>query len=287
MRMSRLGRFTVAQVGYGAMQLTGPGIFGPPADRDGAMAVLRAAVAAGVNHIDTAQYYGPSVVNELIREALYPYPENLVIVSKVGARRDQSGAVLRYDEPDELRRGIEDHLRTLNLDQLAAVNLRRMDPSGPDSGFDARLAAMIRARDEGLIAGIGLSNITVDHLQRALTVTDIVCVQNSFSLADRQSAPVLRECIDKDIAFVPYVPLGWPRDNRGRILADPTVVRIAQRYAATPAQIALAWLAALSPRVLLIPGTTSLTHLHENIAAAGITLDEDSIAHLDIAGTGT
>src|SRR5258705_2410774 len=177
MRLSKLGRFTVTRVGYGAMQLAGPGVFGPPADREEALAGLRAAVGAGVNHIDTAEYYGPTVVNELIREALHPYPNNLAIVSKVGARRDQTGAVLRYDEPDELRRGIEDNLRTLQLDQLAAVNLRLMDSGAPDSTFDAQLTSMVRARDEGLIAGIGLSNISPEQLRLALARTDIVCVQ--------------------------------------------------------------------------------------------------------------
>jgi pyridoxine 4-dehydrogenase len=282
-RLSQLGGFTVARIGYGAMQLTGPGVLGPPADRVEALAVLRAAVEAGVNHIDTAEYYGPTVVNELIREALHPYPDDLVLVSKVGARRDQSGAVLRYDEPDDLRRGIEDNLRTLQLDQLAAVNLRLMDSSGPDSTFDAQLASMVRARDEGLIAGIGLSNISLDHLRRALAVTDIVCVQNSFSLVDRSSTSVVRECVQRGIAFVPYIPLGWPRGNRSAILENPTVVRIAQRYDATSAQIALAWLAGLSEIILLIPGTSSLKHLRENIAVDHITLDEDAMAQLNTA----
>jgi aryl-alcohol dehydrogenase-like predicted oxidoreductase len=171
--MSQVGRFPVARVGYGAMQLTGPGVFGPPDDRDEATAVLRTAVAEGVNHIDTAEYYGPTVVNALIREALYPYPEDLVIISKVGARRDETGGALRYDEPDELRRGIEDNLRTLQVDQLAAVNLRLMDFVVPDARFEAQLAAMIRARDEGLIGGIGLSNVSLAHLLRALAVTEI------------------------------------------------------------------------------------------------------------------
>jgi pyridoxine 4-dehydrogenase len=283
MRLSQLGRFTVARVGYGAMQLAGPGVFGPPADRDEALAVLRAAVGAGVNHIDTAEYYGPTVVNELIREALHPYPNDLVIVSKVGARRDQTGAVLRYDEPDELRRGIEDNLRTLQLDQLAAVNLRVMDSGTSDSTFDAQLASMVRARDEGLIAGIGLSNVSLDQLRRALASTDIVCVQNSFSLVDRSSTPVLRECVQRGIAFVPFLPLGWPRESRSAILENPTVVRIAQRYDATPTQIALAWLTGLAESILLIPGTSSLKHLRENIAVDSIALDEDAMAQLDTA----
>jgi pyridoxine 4-dehydrogenase len=248
-----------------------------------ALAVLRTVVQAGVNHIDTAEYYGPTVVNELIREALYPYPDNLVIVSKVGARRDNSGAVLAYDAPDELRHGIEDNLRTLQIDQLAAVNLRLMDSADPDTKFDAQLAAMIKARDDGLIAGIGLSNVRLAHLQRALAVTEIVCVQNSFSLVDRSSTPVLRECVRRGIAFVPYVPLGWPRQGRGVIFDNPTVIRLAREYGATPAQIPLAWLAGLSENVLLIPGTASLQHLRENVAVERIELDDDAMGQLDAA----
>ncbi|MEV4656524.1 oxidoreductase [Micromonospora sp. NPDC049301] len=279
----RLGRFPVARVGYGAMQLTGPGVFGPPASRDDAIAVLRTAVEIGVNHIDTAEYYGPRVVNELIREALHPYPDGLAIVSKVGARRDDAGAVLPYDEPDELRRGIEDNLRTLRVDRLAAVNLRLMDDEPPDGRFDAQLAAMVTARDEGLIDGIGLSNISLAHLRRALAVTEIVCVQNSFSLLDRASMPVLQECARRGIAFVPYVPLGWPRDRREAIFNNPAVDRLAHRHQATPAQIALAWLLALSPNVLLIPGTASLRHLRENLAVDRIVLDRDAMNQLDSA----
>jgi pyridoxine 4-dehydrogenase len=283
MQTSHLGRFTVARVGYGAMQLAGPGVFGPPDRRDEAMSVLRAAVAAGVNHIDTAAYYGPNVVNELIREALYPYPEDLVIVSKVGARRDETGAALRYDEPDELRQGIEDNLRTLRVDRLAAVNLRLMDFAVPDARFDAQLTAMIKAREEGLIAGVGLSNVSLAHLRRALAVTEIVCVQNSFSLVDRVSASVLAACIQGAIAFVPYGPLGWPRQRHGVVFDNPAVRRLARRYRATPAQIALSWLAGLSEHVLLIPGTASPRHLRENIAVDRIRLDGDAMDQLDAA----
>ncbi|MFI6263656.1 oxidoreductase [Micromonospora sp. NPDC051006] len=279
----RLGRFSVARVGYGAMQLTGPGVFGPPASRDDAIAVLRTAVEIGVNHIDTAEYYGPRVVNELIQEALHPYPGGLAIVSKVGARRDDAGAVLPYDQPDELRRGIEDNLRTLRVDRLAAVNLRLMDDSPPDGRFDAQLAAMVTARDEGLIDGIGLSNVSLAHLRRALAVTEIVCVQNSFSLLDRASTSVLQECARRGIAFVPYVPLGWPRDRREAIFNNPAVDRLARLHHATPAQIALAWLLALSPNVLLIPGTASLRHLRENLAVDRIELDRDAMNQLDSA----
>ena len=281
MRPSQLGPFVVATVGYGAMQLAGPGVFGPPRNRDEALNILRTAVSAGVNHIDTAEYYGPTVVNALIREALYPYPDNLVIVSKVGGRRDAAGRVLRYDEPHELRRGIEDNLRTLRVNRLAAVNLRLVDASAPGARFDAQLAAMIKARDDGLIDGIGLSNISLAHLQRAMAVTEIVCVQNSFSLVDRSSAAVLRACVEHGIAFVPYSPLAWPRRGAGAIFDNPAVVRLARRYAATSAQIALAWLAGLAPNLLLIPGTASLRHLRENIAVDRIVLDDDAMKELD------
>src|ERR1700729_448803 len=181
----RLGPVTVSRIGFGAMQLPGPGVFGPPKDRGQAIAVLRRAVELGVDHIDTAQYYGPDVANELIRAALYPYPEGLALVSKVGARRDESGAVLRYDEPAQLRQGIEDNLRSLAVDHLAAVNLRLMDDAEPGQRFGDQLAAMVKARDDGLIGGVGLSNVTRDHLLHALSVTDIACVQNPLNLPDR------------------------------------------------------------------------------------------------------
>jgi pyridoxine 4-dehydrogenase len=190
MRRYPLGLFSVSRVGFGAMQLPGPGVFGPPRDRAEALAVLRHAVKLGVDHIDTAQYYGPDVANELIREALHPYPGTLALVSKVGARRDASGGWLPYDEPDELRRGIEDNLRSLGVGQLAAVNLRVIEGAVPDRRFDAQLAAMIRARDEGLIGGVGLSAISRGHLLRALDQTPIACVQNPLNLADRASMPV-------------------------------------------------------------------------------------------------
>src|SRR6266699_2169858 len=189
-----LGRFSVARIGLGAMQLPGPGVFGPPRDRDEALAVLRRAAEMGVDHIDTAQYYGPDVANELIREALYPYSDTLALVSKVGARRDGSGGWLVYDEPDQLRRGIEDNLRSLGAGQLAVVNLRLMDGAKPDQRFDDQLAAMIQARGEGLIGGVGLSNITREHLLHALEHTSLACVQNPLNLVDRASMPLLQEC---------------------------------------------------------------------------------------------
>jgi pyridoxine 4-dehydrogenase len=191
--------------------------------------------------------------------------------------------VLRFDEPDELRRGIEDNLRTLRTDRLAAVNLRLMDSGPPDARFDAQLAAMIKARDEGLVAGIGLSNVWLAHLQRALELTEIVCVQNLFSLINRDSTDVLRVCTQRGIAFVPYAPLGWPRAESAVIVDNPTIRQIAQRYNASPAQIALAWLAKLSDYVLLIPGTASRQHLLENIAVDDIDLDQEAMSQLDVA----
>jgi pyridoxine 4-dehydrogenase len=275
-----LGPWQVRRVGYGAMQLAGDGVYGPPRDRDEALRVLRAAIDSGVNHIDTAQYYGPGVVNELIREALYPYPADLAIVSKVAARRDADGAILPYDEPDQLRRGIEDNLETLGVGRLAAVNLRVMDSSAPTSRFDDRLAALIRARDEGLIDGIGLSNVSRELLLRAVGQTDIVCVQNLFNLADQRSFDVLEECTPRGIAFVPFCPLGWPRDVGNRILTSPVLAELGARLRATPAQIALAWLLDLAPSILLIPGTRTRTHLSENLDAARVELDDEARARL-------
>ncbi len=262
------------------MQLAGDNVFGPPRDRDEALRVLRAAVDSGINHIDTAQYYGPGVVNELIYEALSPYPSDLAIVSKVAARRDDAGAVLPYDDPDQLRVGIEENLLTLGLDRLAAVNLRMMDGSEPGKRFDAQLAALVQARDEGLIDGIGLSNISSDHLSRALGQTEIVCVQNLFNLADRRSLDLLRECTSQGIAFVPFCPLGWPGGVENAILTSPVLVGLGERLSATPAQVALAWLLDVAPNVLLIPGTRTRRHLAENIGSAAVRLDDEARSEL-------
>jgi pyridoxine 4-dehydrogenase len=276
-----LGRWQVHRLGYGAMQLAGDNVFGPPRDRDEALRVLRAAVDSGINHIDTAQYYGPGVVNELIREALYPYPSDLAIVSKVAALRDANGAVLPYDDPDQLRAGIEDNLATLRVERLAAVNLRLLDPSAtPGTRFDSQLAALVTARDEGLIDGIGLSNISLEHLLRAVAQTDIVCVQNLFNLADQRSRDVLDECTSRGIAFVPFFPLGWPRGERNGILSSRAVAELARRLGATPSQLALAWLLDLAPNILLIPGTRTREHLAENVGAAGVQLDDAARAEL-------
>jgi pyridoxine 4-dehydrogenase len=266
-----LGPWRVRRAGYGAMQLAGDGVFGPPRDRDEALRVLRAAVEAGVDHIDTAQFYGAGSVNEVIREALHPYPDGLAIVSKVAARSDST----------ELRRGIEDNLVALGVSRLAAVNLRVLEPSEPPGRrFDAQLAALVKAREEGLIDGVGLSNISRQHLVRAADQTDIVCVQNLFSLADQASADVLAECAKRDIAFVPFCPLGWPRSVHGHLLTSPVLATLGARLRATPAQIALAWLLDLAPNILLIPGTRTRAHLAENLGAADVVLDDAARAQL-------
>jgi pyridoxine 4-dehydrogenase len=268
-----LGGSSVHRMGYGAMQLAGPRVFGPPRDRDEALRVLRRAVELGVDHIDTSQYYGPDVVNELIREALHPY-DGLTLVSKVGARRDDRGGWHAWDRPEDLRQGIEDNLRALDVDQLAAVNLRMMDGTGAGTGgLGERLGALVRAREDGLIAGVGVSNVSLEQLQFCLDRTDIVCVQNAYSYVDRSSQPVLDLCAARGIAFVPFFPLGsgfGVADVRG----NPAVVAAATRLDATPAQVALAWVLAQAPNVLLIPGTSSVAHLEENLAAAEVRIDE-------------
>jgi len=280
----RLGPVTVSRIGFGAMQLPGPGVFGPPRDRGQAIAVLRRAAELGVDHIDTAQYYGPDVANELIRAALYPYPEGLALVSKVGARRDPSGGVLRFDSPAQLTQGIEDNLRSLAVDHLAAVNLRLMDDAGPGQRFDDQLTAMVGARGNGLIGGIGLSNVTREHLLHALAITDIACVQNPMNLADRRSLPVLEECVARGIAFVPFFPLGAGFARGNPVLRSPQVASIAARLGRTPAQIALAWLLSFRPNILLIPGTSSVRHLEENMAVGDIELDAAAREALASAG---
>jgi pyridoxine 4-dehydrogenase len=213
------------------------------------------------------------VANELIRAALQPYPKGLALVSKVGARRDASGGILRYDRPDELRQGIEDNLRALGVDNLAAVNLRLIDHAESGQFFDDQLAVMVKARDDGLIGGIGLSNVTRNHLLHALSVTEIACVQNPMNLADRRSQPVLDECETRGIAFVPFFPLGSGFGAGNPVLDDPRVLAVAARLGCTPAQVALAWLLSFRPNILLIPGTSSVTHLEENMAVRDVQLD--------------
>jgi pyridoxine 4-dehydrogenase len=280
-----LGRFSVSRIGFGAMQLPGPGVFGPPRDRDEALAVLQRAVELGVDHIDTAQFYGPDVANELIREALFPYPENLALVSKVGGRRDDTGGWLPVAEPAELRRDIENNLSTLGVDRLAVVNLRLMDSDVSDQLFDDRISVMIAARDEGLIDGIGLSAVTHRQLLHALERTDIACVQNAFNLVDRSSGPVLDECTARGIAFVPFFPLGAAFLKPNPVLSHQVVQNIAERLGHTPAQIALAWTLSVAPNILLIPGTSSVRHLEENLGVADIELDDETREQLTAVAT--
>ncbi|MFZ3343724.1 MAG: oxidoreductase [Mycobacterium sp.] len=275
-----LGPFSVARIGFGAIQLPGPGAFGPPRDREQALAVLRRAVELGVNHIDTAQFYGPNVSNELIREALHPYPENLALVSKVGARRDDAGGWLPLADATDFRSDIEANLRTLGVDRLAVVNLRLMDGERPGDRFDELLSVMIAARDEGLIRAIGLSNVTREHLLRAAQHTEIACVQNAFNPVDRSAAPVLEECTARGIAFVPFFSLRSPFAPPDQVLGSEGVQRAAARLGHSPAQIALAWALTVAPNVLLIPGTSSVRHLEENLAVADIELDDETRAEL-------
>lgn len=276
-----IGSYEVHRVGFGAMQLPGPGVFGPPRDHDQALAVLRRAVELGVDHIDTAQFYGPDVANALIREALHPYPEKLALVSKVGARRDDEGNWTAAQEPDDLRADIEQNLTSLGVDRLAAVNLRLHsgDPNsvGPLDRdlFDRQLTAMIAARDEGLIGGIGLSSVSVEHLEFALERTEIVTVQNAYNLVDKSSQPVLDLCTAKGISFVPFFPLGSGFNADNPVLGNAAVKQAAADLGRTPAQIALAWTLSVAPNVLLIPGTSSVAHLEENLAVADIELPAD------------
>jgi pyridoxine 4-dehydrogenase len=285
---SLLGDKPVRRIGFGAMQLAGPGVFGPPRDPDAARAVLRRAVELGVDHIDTSQFYGPKVSNELIHEALHPYPANLALVSKVGAYRDDKGGWLPAQEPDDLRRGIEENVATLGIDKLAAVNLRIHagdDPNAPGPVdrelFDKQLTAMIAARDEGLIGGIGLSSIVPDHLRIALDRTDIVTVQNAYNLLNRSSAPVLELCVEHDISFVPFFPLGSGFTPDNPVLGNAVVQQAAADLDRTPAQVVLAWTLSVAPNVLLIPGTSSVAHLEQNLAVDDIELSAETKAALD------
>jgi pyridoxine 4-dehydrogenase len=280
-----LGDRQVRRTGYGAMQLAGPNVFGAPDDPVAARALLRAVVDAGVDHIDTAQYYGPDVVNELIRDALHPYPVGLSIVSKVAARRDAVGRVVPYDDPDQLRAGIEDNLRSLRVDQLAAVNLRMLGGGLVDARFDDQLAAMVKARDDGLIAGVGLSNVSLEQLRHAVAGTEIICVQNLFHLADRSDTPTLEECLRRGIAYVPFCPLGLPRGEHNPVLTHPVVIATANRLGISPVRVALDWLLRVAPHILLIPGTASLTHLRDNLAAGETALDDLAIRDLDTVGS--
>jgi len=280
-KTSFLGDKPIGRIGFGAMQLAGPGVFGPPRDPDGARAVLRRAVELGVDHIDTSQYYGPDVVNDLIREALHPYPENLKLVTKVGARRDEAGAWLPALSPQELREGVEDNLRSLRVERMDLVNLRLMDEAGgPD--LPEQIGELEDLRREGKLDLIGVSNVGRDVVERALELVDVGEVQNAYSILDREHEPIVELCREREIAFVPFFPLGSGFTGGPRILAkDPAIAQVAEKHGATPSQVALAWLLAHYERMLLIPGTTSVEHLEENLGAADVELDDEDMAALE------
>ena len=282
-KTSNLGDKPVNRIGFGAMQLAGPGVFGPPRDPDAAQAVLRRAIELGVNHIDTSQYYGPNVVNQLIHDTLYPYPDGLRLVTKLGARRDEQGGWLQWNRPEDLRQGLEDNLRTLQVDRMDAVNLRLMEDDSEDL-LAEQLGALEDMRKEGMLDLIGLSNVGSDVVRRALELVDVACVQNAFSVVNRGDEDVLSFCEEHDIAFVPFFPLGSAfSGGPQQLAADPAVAEVAEKHGATPSQIALAWLVHRSDRILLIPGTSTPAHLEENMAAGDIQLDEHDMARLDEA----
>ncbi|MFF0855996.1 oxidoreductase [Streptomyces sp. NPDC003280] len=272
---------TLTRMGYGAMQLAGPHVFGPPRDRGRAVAVLRAAVEAGVTHIDTADFYGPVVVNEIIREALHPYPDALRIVTKVGARRGADGAWIMSRHPADLRAQVHDNLRHLGLETLDVVNLRLGDVDSPNEEPVAEMfGALAELRQQGLIRHLGLSAASLAQLEEARAIAPVVTVQNLYNLAQRQDDALVERTAAENIAFVPYFPLGGFTP-----LQSGTLSRVAARLGASPQQVALAWLLGRSPNIALIPGTSSPDHLRENIAAAGLTLPKDAVAKLDrIAG---
>jgi len=279
---SSLGPHTVRRLGFGAMQLAGPGVFGPPRDRDAALAVLRRAIELGVDHIDTSQYYGPDVVNELIREALHPYPQGLRLVSKVGARRDGTGAWLPAQRPEELRAGVEANLAALGVEALALVNLRLLDDGGAPVPMADQLGTMEDLRREGKIESIGLSNASAEQVESALTQVELGEVQNAYSIVQRANEDTLALCADRGIAFVPFFPLGSAFTGGPQALAaDPALRSVAERHGATTSQIALAWLLHRGEHVLLIPGTSSVAHLEENLAAGAIALDAQDLAALE------
>ena len=269
---------TVQRIGYGAMQLAGPGVWGPPKDPDGAVTVLREAVAAGVNHIDTADFYGPHVTNQIIRQALHPYPAGLVIVTKLGARRPPDQSWQPAISPQILTAGVHDNLRNLGLDALDIVNYRAMGSvHGPKEGSIAeQVTVLADLRRKGLICHIGLSNVTATQVAEAQAITDIVCVQNNYNLAHRHDDPLIDDLARHGIAYVPFFPLGGYTP-----LQSSTLSTVADQLGATPMQVALAWLLHRSRNVLLIPGTSSVAHLRENVAAGQVTLTPDSLAELN------
>jgi pyridoxine 4-dehydrogenase len=282
-RTSFLGLKPINRIGFGAMQLAGPGVFGPPRDPDAARAVLRRAIELGIDHIDTSQYYGPDVVNDLIRETLHPYPDDLKLVTKVGARRDDQGAWLPALTPAELRQGVEDNLRSLQVERMDLVNLRLLDEAdGPDVPLSEQLGALEDLRREGKLDLIGISNAGRETVEEALALVDIGEVQNAFSILDREHEPVVEFCRERSIAFVPFFPLGSAFSGGPATLAkDPAISQVAEKHHATPSQVALAWLLARYERMLLIPGTSSVAHLEENLGAYDIGLDDEDLTALE------
>ena len=274
----RLGSREVRRLGYGAMQLAGPGVFGPPPDRDAALAVLREAALLGVDHIDTSDFYGPHITNQLIREALHPYADDLTIVTKIGARRDDKANWLLANSQQELEGAVHDNLRNLGLEQLDVVNYRAMfDVHGPAEGSIAQqVEALARLRERGLIKHIGLSNVTMAQLEEAQRIVPVACVQNMYNLVHRQDDAMIDALAQQGIAYVPFFPLGGfsPLQSEG-------LSAVARRLAATPMQVAIAWLLQRSPNILLIPGTKSVSHLRENLASADLVLDQEALAALE------
>ena len=273
-----LGPFTVHRLGFGAMQLPGPGVMGPPRDHDEAIAVLRRAVELGVDHIDTAQFYGPDVANELIREALHPDAHAWAEIYD-----DASGAWLPAQRPEELRTAVEDNLRTLGVEQIGAVNLRLMDHGVPEDQqvpMADQLAELVALRDEGKVAGVGISTASHAQVEQAIAQAGIVCVQNAFSLIDQSDAAVLDLCHQRGVAYVPYFPLGSAFPNTPKVTDQPAVRSVAERLGASPAQVGLAWLLAHRENILLIPGTSRLAHLEQNLASGSLELSADDLAEL-------
>jgi pyridoxine 4-dehydrogenase len=275
-----VGDFELTRVGYGAMQLAGPGVFGPPKDRDEAIAVLRAAVELGINHIDTSDFYGPFVTNEIIREALAPYPEDLHLVTKVGSRRDENGGWPHARSPEELRVQVHENLEHLGLDALDVVNLRVGGFEEAEPGSIAEpFGALAELRQQGLIRHLGLSTVNADQLAQAQAIAPVVCVQNMYNVARRGDDDLVDLTARQGIAFVPYFPLGGFSP-----LQSGELDAVAKQLDATPLAVALAWLLHRSPNILLIPGTSSVAHLRENVAAAGLELSADALAELDKIG---
>ncbi|MEV6207256.1 aldo/keto reductase family oxidoreductase [Kitasatospora sp. NPDC051914] len=275
-----LGDLTVTRFGYGAMQLAGPWVMGPPADRDSALTVLREAAGLGITHIDTADAYGPHITNQLIREALHPYRDTLHIVTKVGATRDQEGGWPPARRPEELRRAVQENLENLGLETLDVVNLRLGDAQSPVPGSLAEaFETLVELQQQGLIRHLGVSNATAAQVAEARSIAPIVCVQNMYNLAHRQDDELIDELAEHDIAYVPFFPLGGFSP-----LQSSALTAVASRLDATPMSVALAWLLQRSPNILLIPGTSSVAHLRENVAGAGRRLSDDDLAELDKIG---